>query len=201
MFYDPRRQPHGLPHDPFLALVAPRPIGWISTVSAAGVRNLAPYSFFNAFSSKPAIVGFSGSGMKDSVRNAAETGGFVCNIVSEDLKEAMNASSVTAPPEVDEFAVAGLAAAASELVAAPRVALAKAALECIHLQTIPLMGSGGGPVGAYLVLGEVVGVHIADDILTDGLVDVAKLRPVSRLGYRDYAVIDETFEMARPAPH
>lgn len=200
MFYDPRTEPHGLPHDPFLALVAPRPIGWISTIGRDGVRNLSPYSFFNAFSTKPPIVGFSGSARKDSVRNAEETGSFVANLVSFDLRDAMNASSVVAPPDVDEFAVAGLTPQASLNVAAPRVAEAKAALECHYLQTVPLVGSQGGEPGGWLVLGEVVGVYIDPAILTDGLVDMTKLQPLSRLGYRDYAVVRETFEMTRPAP-
>lgn len=199
MFYDPRSQPHGLPHDPFKALVAPRPIGWISSVSAAGIRNLAPYSFFNAFSSRPPIVGFSSEGRKDSVANVEATGSFVANIVSADLAEAMNATSAPLAPEVDEFEAAGLAAAASVNVAAPRVARAKAALECRYLQTVPLSGADGREARAFLVLGEVVGVHLDESILTDGLVDAAKLRPLSRLGYHDYAVVETVFSMARPS--
>lgn len=199
MFYDPRRQPHGLPHDPFLALVAPRPIGWISTLSADGVRNLSPYSFFNAFATRPYIVGFSGSALKDSVRNAGETGSFVCNIVSDDLKEAMNLSSKVVPPDVDEFDLAGLTPVASEHVHAPRVGEALAALECITLQTLALQAPSAAEPNGFLVIGEVVGIHIDERILTDGFVDMAKLRPVARLGYKDYAVVSDVFPMERPA--
>ncbi len=199
-FWDPRSEPHGLPRDPFLALVAPRPIGWISTISSSGVANLAPYSFFNAFSTKPYIVGFSGTPGKDSVVNAEETGCFVVNVVGADLKDAMNASSAAVPPEVDEFTLAGLAALPGRAVAAPRVAAAPAALECVHLSTIPLTGKDGGEPESMLVLGEVVGIHLDERILTDGFVDVARLRPVVRLGYMDYAVVDETFSMQRPHP-
>ncbi len=199
-FWDPRTEPHGLPRDPFLALVAPRPIGWISTVSTAGIANLAPYSFFNAFSTRPYIVGFAGTPGKDSVVNAEETGCFVVNVVGADLKDAMNATSAAVPPEADEFDLAGLAAVRGRTVAAPRVALAPAALECVHLSTVPLAGKGGGDPEALLVLGEVVGIHLDERILTDGYVDVAKLRPLARLGYMDYAVVDETFAMQRPHP-
>ena len=198
MFYDPRREPHGLPHDPFTALVAPRPIGWISTRSAAGGRNLAPYSFFNAFSSRPPIVGFSSTGLKDTLRNVEETSCFAVNIASADLTEAMNRSSATVPPDVDEFELAGLEAVACRTVSAPRVARAHAVLECEHLQTVPLTGRAGGSPSAFLVIGEVVGIEIDEAILTDGLVDAGKLRPLSRLGYMDYAVVEQTFSMARP---
>lgn len=198
MFYDPRREGHGLPHDPFLALVSPRPIGWISTVSAGGIANLAPYSFFNALATRPYIVGFSGSALKDSVRNAGETGGFVCNIVGEPLKEAMNLTSKTVAADVDEFRLAGLSAVAGRNVAAPRVQEAVAALECIHLQTVPLTAASAREPNGFLVIGEVVGIHIDESILTNGLVDMAKLRPVARLGYHDYAVVADTFRMERP---
>jgi flavin reductase (DIM6/NTAB) family NADH-FMN oxidoreductase RutF len=198
MFYDPRTEPHGLPHDPFLALVAPRPIGWISTVSRAGVRNLAPYSFFNAFSTRPYVVGFSGSARKDSVVNAEESGCFAVNVASDDLRAAMNASSAAVAPEVDEFALAGLTPVPCRSVAAPRVAEAHAVLECRYLRTVPLTGADGGAPSAWLVLGEVVGIDIDPAILTDGRVDAAKLRPLARLGYMDYAVVDEVFAMRRP---
>lgn len=198
MFYDPRRDPHGLPHDPFLALVAPRPIGWISSVSRSGVRNLAPYSYFTALSTKPHVVGFSSTGRKDSLVNAEETGGFVANLVSADLAEAMNRTSASVPPDVDEFDLAGLAAAPSRNVAAPRVAAAHAALECVYLRTIPLVGADGGEARSHLVLGEVVGIHVDETILTGGLVDAARLRYLTRLGYRDYAIVDRVFPMDRP---
>ncbi|WP_075215312.1 flavin reductase family protein [Mongoliimonas terrestris] len=200
MFYDPRQPDHGLPHDPFLALVAPRPIGWISTRSAAGIANLSPYSFFNAFSTRPHVVGFSSTGRKDSVRNAEETGVFIVNIATFDLKDAMNASSVTVAPEVDEFPIAGLTAVPGTAVDAPRVGEALAALECRTTAVVPITGLAGGAPGAFLVLGEVVGVHLDERILTDGRVDTAKLRPLARLGYMDYAVVDTVFDMARPKP-
>lgn len=200
MFYDPRHDPHGLPHDPFLALVAPRPIGWISTVSRAGIRNLAPYSFFNAFSTRPHVVGFSSTGLKDSLANVEETGCFVANLVSMDLMDAMNRSSATVPPEVDEFELAGLAAAPSRNVVAPRVSAAHAALECVHLQTIPLTGRDGGEARASLVLGEVVGIHIDEAILTGGLLDAGRLRYLARMGYKDYAVVESVFPLERPGP-
>ncbi len=198
MFYDPREGRHGLPHDPFYALVAPRPIGWISTLSPAGVRNLAPYSFFNAFSTSPHIVGFSSTGRKDTLANVEATGAFVCNLATDDLRDAMNRSSAVVGPEVDEFDLAGLSAAPGRSVPVPRVAESPAALECRHTATIPLAGADGAPARAFLVLGEVVGIHIDDTVLTEGRIDVARMRPLARLGYRDYSVVDAVFEMARP---
>ncbi|ODN72027.1 flavin reductase family protein [Methylobrevis pamukkalensis] len=198
MFYDPRHEPHGLPHDPFHAIVVPRPIGWISTRAATGVANLAPYSFFNAFSTNPYIVGFSSTGRKDTIANVEATGAFVCNLATFDLRAAMNASSAPVGPEVDEFVLAGLTAVPSRLVAAPRVAEARVALECLHTGTIPLRDAAGGRERAWLVLGEVVGIHIDDSILKDGMIDTAALMPIARLGYRDYAVVDRVFAMDRP---
>ncbi len=198
MFWDVRAGGHGLPRNPFLALVAPRPIGWISTVSADGVRNLAPYSFFNAVSTEPYLVAFSSTGRKDSLANVAATGSFVANIVGEDLARAMNESSAVVRPEVDEFVLAGLTPVASRRVAAPRVAEAPAALECVHVRTIELTDAAGASANSFLVLGEVVGVHIDESILKDGFVDVGRLRPLARLGYMDYAVVRESFAMARP---
>lgn len=200
MFYDPRTGGHGLPRNPFLSLVSPRPIGWISTVSAAGVRNLAPYSFFNAVSTEPFLVAFSSSGRKDSLANVLETGCFVANVVGEPLARAMNATSAAVDPEVDEFAIAGLTAVPGTAVAAPRVAEAPAALECVHVRTIELFDAAGAPADSFLVIGEVVGVHIDESVLTDGFVDVAKLRPVARLGYMEYAVVRDRFVMERPKP-
>jgi flavin reductase (DIM6/NTAB) family NADH-FMN oxidoreductase RutF len=198
MFYDPRTGGHGLPRNPFLALVAPRPIGWISTLSPDGVPNLAPYSFFNAFSTDPPVVGFSSSGPKDSLANVEATGCFVVNIVGSTLARAMNATSAAVKPGVDEFALAGVSAIPGNAVGAPRVAEAPAALECLHVRTIALTNAAGAPANAFLVLGEVVGIHIDDSILTDGFVDVAKLQPLARLGYMDYAVVAESFAMERP---
>ncbi|BBE72663.1 flavin reductase family protein [Oharaeibacter diazotrophicus] len=198
MYYDPRTGRHGLPHDPFLALVAPRPIGWISTVSADGVPNLAPYSFFNAFSTRPHIVGFASSGHKDTLRNVAETGHFALNVVGEALARAMNATSAVVGREVDEFVLAGLAARPCRGIDVPRVADAPAVLECLHLQTVELRDHAGEPADSFLVLGEVVGIEIDEAILVEGLVDAGRLRHLSRLGYTDYAVVAETFAMARP---
>lgn len=198
MFYDPRTEPHGLPHDPFQALVAPRPIGWISSVSPEGRRNLAPYSYFNAFSTRPHIVGFSSTGRKDSIANVEATGSFVANLVGADLIDAMNRSSAVVPADVDEFDLAGLEAAPSRLIAAPRVAAAPAAMECVYLRTIPMTGVDGAPARSFLVLGEVVGIHIGEAWLTDGMVDAAKVRYLSRLGYKDYGIIDDVFPLDRP---
>ncbi|MGC2856443.1 flavin reductase family protein [Novispirillum sp. DQ9] len=206
MFYE-IGTPHGLSHDPFKACIVPRPIGWISTVGADGVNNLAPYSFFNGIASDPPMVMYGSTGVhahatpeapKDTLANITATGCFVVNVATWDLRDAMNTSSLTAPPEVDEFALAGLTPAPSRLVRAPRIKEAPISLECLHHQTIdlPTTEPGGRNV---LVLGRVVGIHIAEDVLTDGLIDIAKLRPIARLGYRDYACVAETFTMTRPA--
>lgn len=203
MFYEPSRG-HGLPNNPLNALVVPRPIGWISTLGADGVPNLAPYSFFNAVAYEPPQVIFSATsghprdgGLKDSVQNARETGEFVVNLATWDLREAMNASAVPAPRDVDEFAYAGLTPAASTVVKAPRVAESPAHLECRTLRVIDLP-SDDPDDGNTLVLGEVVGVHVDDDLLVDGRVDILKARPIGRLGYLDYVVVDTSFAMDRP---
>ena len=198
-YYEPARG-HGLPHDPFKAIVAPRPIGWIATRSRAGVVNLAPYSFYNAFGDRPPIVGFSSSGYKDSVRNIEETGEFVANLATKPLATAMNATSAGVAPEVDELALAGLTAAPCRLVAAPRVAEAPAALECKLLQIIQLRDLEGNPLEQYLTLGQVVGVHIAAAYLKQGIFDLAAAQPIMRAGYRgDYAEIGPMFELLRPS--
>lgn len=189
---------HGLAHNPFKAIVAPRPIGWISTRAADGSVNLAPYSFFNAVCDTPPIVAFSSSGYKDTVAHVDATGEFVFNLATEDLKEAMNTSSAPYERGVSEFDKAGLTPAPSLLVAAPRVGEAKAALECRHLQTIRLTGLDGRDSDNWLVLGEVVAVHIDESAIVEGRFDVTKARPLARLGYMDYAVIDRVFEMNRP---
>jgi flavin reductase (DIM6/NTAB) family NADH-FMN oxidoreductase RutF len=197
-FYEPARG-HGLPHDPFKAIVAPRPIGWISTRDRDGRVNLAPYSFFNAFSGKPPIVGFCSEGRKDSVRNAEATGEFVANFVSQSLAAAMNQTSAVVPSDVDEFALAGLTQAPCRIVAAPRVADAPAALECKVLQIIQLHDLDGQPLESYLTLGQVVGVHIRRAFLHDGRFDTAAAQPIARAGYRgDYFAMGELFEMLRP---
>jgi len=198
MFYDAVANSHGLTRDPFMALVSPRPIGWISTLDANGVVNLAPYSFFNAVSTNPHFVMFSSGGRKDSQRNAEETGEFVCSLATYDLREAMNRTSTHVEPHVDEMVLAGLSPAPSTMVAPPRVAESPVAFECKYWRTIDLPGMDGGPGNHAIVLGQVVGIHIDDAALVDGRVDVTKLRPIARLGYRDYAVIDEVFELGGP---
>lgn len=197
MFYRPE-QGHGLPHDPFKAIVAPRPIGWISSLSGDGVPNLAPYSYFNAISTNPHIVMFSSEGHKDSVSNIEQTGEFVTNLVSRDMAEVMNNTSVDAPGGVSEFEYAGLEQEPSRLVAPPRVKGVLAALECVVTDVLRPKGRNGEFAGVHLVMGEVIGVHIADSVLTDGLFDIVKAGSVARLGYMDYASVTETFQMRRP---
>jgi len=198
MFYEPAKRDHGLRFDPFKAIVAPRPIGWITSMSASGAINLAPYSFFNAFSSRPPIVGFSSEGRKDSVAFVEETGEFVCNLVTYDLREAMNTTSANFPRGVSEMEAAGLAAAPSRLVKPPRVAASPCALECRLLQTIALTDLDGRPIDSHLVLGVVVGVHIDERFIRDGLLDTAAMKPMARCGYNDYAVVEEMITMVRP---
>lgn len=197
MFYDATANTHGLKHDPFKALIVPRPIGWISTTSKDGVLNLAPYSFFNGVSSDPHIVMFASAGRKDSQRNAEETGEFVCNLAGFDQRDEMNASSATVGPEVDEFALAGLTTEPSKLVKPPRVAGASAHLECVWLQTVPMIARDGRHT-YDVVFGEVIGIHIDDRFVADGKVDTAAMRPIARLGYHDYSVVDEVFSLKRP---
>jgi flavin reductase (DIM6/NTAB) family NADH-FMN oxidoreductase RutF len=198
MFYDAVANTHGLRWDPFKALVSPRPIGWISTLAANGVVNLAPYSFFNAVATDPHFVMFSSGGRKDSQRNAEETGEFVCSLATYDLREAMNRTSEHVAPDVDEMVLAGLTPAPSKLVAPPRVAESPVAFECKYWRTIELPGPDGGPGTHAIVLGQVVGIHIDDAAIVGDKVDVTKLKPIARLGYGDYAVIDEVFELSRP---
>lgn len=198
-FYEPAKG-HGLPHDPFKAIVAPRPIGWISTVDPAGRPNLAPYSFFNAFCEAPPIVGFSSGGLKDSQRNAEATGEFVVNLVTRKHAIAMNLTSASFPHGVNEFTAAGLASTPSRVVKPPRVADAPAALECKLLLSLPLKDLEGRFTGNTLLLGQVVGVHVDEAFLRDGLFDIAAARTIARCGYRgDYTEVSDVFEMLRPA--
>ena len=198
-FYETRLG-HGLPHDPFKAILAPRPIGWVSTVDANGLVNLAPYSFFNGFNSDPPIVGFSSEGRKDSVSNAEATGEFVCNMVTRDLAELMNATSANVSHDINEMALVGLDPATSRLVKPPRVARAAAAFECKVVQILPLHDLAGDALDSFLVLGQVVGVHINPRFLIDGRFDTAAARPIARCGYRgDYAEVTGLFEMFRPS--
>lgn len=197
-FYEPA-QGHGLAHDPFKAIVGPRPIGWFSTLSPSGRVNLAPYSFYNALCDTPPIIGFSSTGRKHSLRNIEATGEFVANFVSKPLGAAMNLTSSDVDPDVDEMALAGLTPAACRLVAPPRVAEAPAALECKLLQIVQLHNLENRPLEQYLVLGQVVGVHIARPYLVNGRFATAAAQPILRAGYRgDYAEIGAMFEMLRP---
>jgi flavin reductase (DIM6/NTAB) family NADH-FMN oxidoreductase RutF len=198
MFYEVAKNDHGLPYDPIKAIVAPRPIGWITSMSAKGEINLAPYSFFNAFSTRPPIVGFSSEGMKDSVALVEETGEFVCNLATYDLRDAMNTTSAGVARGINEMELAGLAPAPSRLVKPPRVAAAPCAMECRWLKTVALTDLDGTETDRHLVLGVVVAVHIDDRFIKDGMVDTAAMRPIARCGYNDYAVVDSVFAMKRP---
>jgi len=197
MFYEPRHG-HGLPHDPFKAIVAPRPIGWISTLDAAGRPNLAPYSFFNAVHSKPPMLAFTSESMKHSAANAIATGEFVFNLSTRPLFEAMNISSGDLPAGVSEFAAAGLAMAPGRMVRAPRVAAAPAALECRVVSSAQLRDIEDRPLEGWIIIGQVVGVHIDEAYLRDGRFDTAAAQALARCGYRDYAVVSEVFEALRP---
>ena len=191
MFYQPK-EGHGLPHNPFNAIVTPRPIGWISTRGSLG-DNLAPYSFFNAVAYVPPQVMFASTGAKDSLRNIQESGVFAVNVVGVEMIDQMNATSEALAHGVDEFTHAGLARAECDTIACPRVAGAPATLECQMTQIIPLKGRDN-----FLILGEVTGVHIRDEFLRDGRLELALFEPLARLGYRDYARISEPFELKRP---
>lgn len=197
-FYRPS-EGHRLPHDPFNAIVAPRPIGWIATVGVDGHRNLAPYSFFNALNYHPPLVGFSSNSWKDTVANCRESGEFTWNLVTRALAEKMNASSTTA--EVDEFDIAGLEAADSVETSAPRVAASPVNFECRVTQIVDLQTASSGPSGSWFVVGEVVGVHIEDSLLVEGIFDTAAAEPVLRGGGPTaYFGIDRAhrFDLRRP---
>ena len=199
-FYEPRLG-HGLPHDPFNAIVGPRPIGWISTRCEQGGLNAAPYSFFNAFNYTPPIVGFASIGYKDSVRNIEQTGEFVWNLVTRPLAEAMNQTCAAVPPEVSEFELAGLTPVASRLVAPPRVAESPVSFECKLTQLLQLKDISGNELPTWLVLGEVVAVHIAQRLLIDGVYDTARADHVLRGGGpADYFTVgpEQLFRMYRP---
>lgn len=191
MFYRPQ-DGHGLPHNPFNAIVTPRPIGWISTRGSEG-DNIAPYSFFNAVAYVPPQVMFSSTTAKDSLANIRETEVFCVNVVSEALKEVMNASSAALPRDVDEFAHVGIEKTECDTIDAPRVANAPAALECKLTQILKLPGEAN-----FAVFGEVTGVHLRDDCIQDGIFDVLSFNPVSRLGYRDFSTVRELFSLSRP---
>jgi flavin reductase (DIM6/NTAB) family NADH-FMN oxidoreductase RutF len=198
MFYTPMAGDHGLPFDPFKAIVAPRPIGWIASRDREGRLNLAPYSYFNAVSTKPHIVMFSSEGIKDSVTNIEATGEFVCSLATYDLRLQMNETSASLPHGTNEFEIAGLEMAESRTVSVPRVAASPAALECKLIKTDHLNGLDGDWCGSVVVFGEVTGIYVADDAIRDGRFDMAGQRTIARCGYKDYAVVDELFEMSRP---
>ena len=200
IFFEPQQRDRKLfPHDPFKALVAPRPIGWVSTVSAKGEVNLAPYSYFNAFSSNPPIVGFSSEGEKDSSAFAMQTGEFVWSMATWDLRDEMNATAASLPRGQNEFVHAKLETAASRLVRAPRVAASPAAFECKVTELVRLKDVDGRDTGRELVLGRVVGVHIDERFVQGGRVDTAAMRPIARGGYDEYSVVERVFSMPRPA--
>ena len=200
MFYDTRKNDHGLPHDPFKAIVAPRPIGWITSMSSSGEINLAPYSFFNGVSSRPPIVMFSSEGRKDSLTFIEQTKEFVCNLAVFALREAMNETSAPFERGVNEMARAGLESAPSRLVRPPRVAASPCALECKWLQTVSLADLDGRSLDSHVVLGQVVGVHIDEKFIRDGLLDTAAMQPIARAGYHDYFVAtpETRFALKRP---
>lgn len=201
MHYDTKTNRHGLRHDPFKALVTPRPIGWISTLSEEGIPNLAPYSFFNAVGDQPPMVMFASGGRKHSLTNIEKTGEFVCSLASHALQDAMNISSATVNSGVNEFELAGVASAPSMFVKPPRVAGAPAALECRYWKTLPMPVPAGKTEPSYwVVFGEVVGIYIDDEYIKDGLFDTAAAQPLARLGYMDYSVVNSAsmFTLNRP---
>lgn len=198
MIYSSTGQPHDLKHDPFKAIVAPRPIGWISALNAKGEVNLSPYSFFNAISSRPNIVMFSSENRKDAVAFIEETGEFTCSLVTRALAEQMNLTSAPLPRGESEYAHAGLAMAPSRFVKPPRVAASPAALECKLLSVQQLRDLDGQDVPRWMVLGQVVGVFIDEAYIRDGRFDTAAANPIARCGYADYAEVSELFSIARP---
>ncbi len=199
MFYDAVKNDHGLRYDPFKAIVAPRPIGWITSMSAKGEINLAPYSYFNGVSNRPNVVMFSSEGRKDSVAFVEETREFVCSLTTWDLREQMNMTSAPLARGVNEMERAGLTPAPSRLVKPPRVAESPCALECKLLKIVGLDDIEGKHTDRHVVFGQVVGVHIDDRFIKDGLLDTAALKPIARCGYDQYAVVEQVFSMKRPS--
>lgn len=207
MFYEPDKNNHGLPFNPFKSIVIPRPVGWISTVNLDGVVNLAPYSNFGALAYDPPFVMFSASTYlekgrrKDSVRNATDTGEFVVNMATYELRNEVNVTASLVEPGVDEAALAGLEMIPSRIVKAPRVAASPIHLECQFYTSLVLPSNIRGNA-VHVVVGKVIGIHIRDDALTaDGKIDVLKIRPLARLGYFDYTSIESTFPIAPSGPH
>lgn len=203
MFYEPK-DGHGLPHDPFRAIVAPRPIGWISSIAGDGTVNLAPYSFFNAVAGHPPMVAFASEGLKDSARNIQETREFVVNLAVRALAGQMNETSRAVDAEVDEFETSGLTPVASRLVRPPRVAESPAALECKVTHILDLTDLAGRSNDRWLTIGEVVGIHIDERVIRDGRFDMVAAGTIARCGYWDYTQVTEIFAMPRPdlpSPH
>jgi flavin reductase (DIM6/NTAB) family NADH-FMN oxidoreductase RutF len=198
-YYEPA-QGHGLPHDPFSAIIGPRPIGWISSQDSAGRLNLAPYSFFNAFNYQPPIIGFASVGRKDSLNNIEQSGEFTWNLVTRSLAEAMNQSSAAVAPEVDEFVLSQLTPTPSKLIATPRVLESPVSFECKLTQIVQLQSHAQRPIPTWLILGEVVAVHIAQKMLNNGIYDTAAAEPILRGGAADYFQISPQgrFSMQRP---
>ena len=199
MHFDPRAKNRPLPHDPFTALVVPRPIGWITTISRNGIVNLAPYSFFNAVASNPPFVMFASADRKHSQRNAEETGEFVASLTTYELRNQMNLTSAAVGPEVSEPELAQLEMAPSMAVKPPRVMKSPSALECKYVKTVALPGVDGKPNPFSIVIGQVVSIYIDDAVIADGVVDLSRARPIARLGYLDqYTVVDTIIRMKRP---
>jgi flavin reductase (DIM6/NTAB) family NADH-FMN oxidoreductase RutF len=197
-YYEPTKG-HGLPHDPFNAIVGPRPIGWISSQSQDGQLNLAPYSFFNAFNYIPPIIGFCSVGRKDSLNNIEQTGEFVWNLATRPLAEQMNQSCAAVAADINEFELSGLTAVASNIVKVPRVGETPVAFECKVSQIVQLKRADQALVPSWLILGEVVAVHIAEHLLKNGIYDTAAAEPILRGGGpADYFELGNLFKMARP---
>jgi flavin reductase (DIM6/NTAB) family NADH-FMN oxidoreductase RutF len=200
MFYDTAKNDHGLPYNPFKACVVPRPIAWVSTISHDGIVNLAPFSMYNQLSYDPPIVCFSGScrpgtgQRKDSVTNAEETGEFVVNMATYELREKVSASAQFVPPDVDEFEIAGVTKVPSRMIKPPRVAESPVSMECVYHSTLTVPANRRDTIHR-VVIGRVVGIHIRDDVLTERRLDIAKIRPLARLGYTDYTSVTEVFSM------
>jgi flavin reductase (DIM6/NTAB) family NADH-FMN oxidoreductase RutF len=198
MFYEQAKRDPSLRYDPFKAIVAPRPVGWITSMNAKGDVNLAPYSYFNGVSSRPAMVMFASEGQKDSLAFIQETREFVCNLATWDLRDAMNATAAPLPRGVNEMQRAGLEPAPSRLVKPPRVAASPCALECKLVKVVAMETADGKPVDNHVVIGQVVGVYIDDRFIVDGILDTAAMKPIARCGYDQYAVVESVFSMTRP---
>lgn len=198
MFYETAKGNHGLPHDPFKAIVAPRPIGWITSMNAKGQINLAPYSFFNGINSSPPLVMFSSEGRKDTLTFIEETGEFVCNLATYDLREEMNQTSAPYVRGQNEMLRTGLKAAPSKLVKPPRVLESPCALECKLLQVVTPNDVEGKALDCHIVIGQVIGIYIDDRFIVEGFLDTAAMRPIARGGYQNYSVVEKEFAMRRP---